>query len=337
MLHLPLQHRAQVNQWIIAAMAILLASACQQPFGLGLPSERALENGAANTLSATRGYEITGSYKVDGNQWTIDMQVQRPQSEHLVITSAKGRVEALIVGQEAYFRGQAFLAQHLGTDSLSRSVVKAAGNAWWRGSTAEVPQFANFTDGAVFKQTFLGSAVTRRTDGLSMDGTAAVELSGSRANIFIAADPPNRLLGVVTKAGVAIDSVTDADLHYTNVDGDFGIVTPTDVIDFSNLSTLPPIYTVVSVDTSACGSPCVVSAQLKNLGGITGAIAPSKVTFTMVESASSHVLGTCQAIVQPDIGYNSTTTVSCTISGPSAQQQNAALVTAVADNPGRAS
>jgi hypothetical protein len=322
-----------VNRWIVAAVVLLLGSACQQPFGLGLPSERALENGAADTLSATKSYEITGSYKVGGNQWTIDMQVQRPSSEHLVITSSKGRVEAMVVGREAYFRGQAFLAQHLGTDPLSQIVVKAAGNAWWKGSTAEVPHFADFTDGSVFKQTFLGSAVTHRSDGQSLDGTAAVMLSGSRAKIFIAADPPNRLLGVVTKASVVIDSVTDVDFRYTNVDQDFGLAPPTDVIDFSNLSTLPPIYTVVSVDTSACGLPCVVSAQLKNLGGMEGARAQSFVAFEMHDAATNTVIGTCAATVFKDVGYNSTTTVSCTIN---AQPTNGATVVAIVDNPGRA-
>jgi len=322
-----------MRPWIVAAAVFLFGSACQQPFGLGLPSERALENGAADTLSATKGYEITGTYKVGGNQWTIDMQVQRPSSEHLVITSSKGRVEALVVGREAYFRGQAFLAQHLGTDALSQSVVKAAGNAWWKGSTADVPQLADFTDGGVFRQTFLGSAVTHRTDGQSLDGTAAVELSGSRAGVFIASDPPNRLLGVVTKAGVVIDSVSDADLRYSHVDQDFGITAPADVIDFGNLSTLPPIYTVVSVDTSACGSPCVVSAQLKNLGGMRGAKAQSTVKFEMHDAATGAVLGTCVATVFNDVGYNSTTTASCTING---QATNGATVFASVDNPGHA-
>jgi hypothetical protein len=322
-----------VNRWIVPVVVLLVGAACQQPFGLGLPSERALENGAAGTLSATQGYEITGAYTVAGDRWTIDMQVQRSKGEHLVITSATGKLEALIIGQQAFFRGQQFLAQHLGTDPLSQTVVKAAGNSWWKGSTADVPQFADFTDGSVFKQTFLGSAVTHRTDGVSVDGTAAVELSGTRANVFIAAAPPNRLLRVQAKDRAVIDSVTDADLHYGNIDKDFGIAAPTDVIDFSNLSTLPPIYTVVSVDTSACGSPCVVSAQLKNLGGMTGAKAQSSVKFEMHDAATNAVLGSCVATVFNDVGYNSTTTASCTIG---AQATNGANVLATVDNPGHA-
>ena len=53
-----------------------------------------------------------------------------------------------------------------------------------------------------------------------------------------------------------IDAMSDVDFHYGDFDREFGINPPTDVIDFSNLSTLPPIYSVVSVDTSRCGAPC---------------------------------------------------------------------------------
>ncbi|HYS28045.1 MAG TPA: hypothetical protein VEQ12_00895, partial [Candidatus Limnocylindria bacterium] len=177
------------------------------------------------------------------------------------------------------------------------------------------------------------------------------------------------LLRVHMKKGVVIDGLGEADLTYGAYNRDFAIKAPTDVIDFSNLSALPPLYTVVSVDTLACLSPspspsvspsplpspsvspppsvfpspsaapstlatstCVVSALLKNLGGPTGAQAPSTVTFTMTDPVSRMSLGSCQVQVQPDVGYNATTTVSCTI--PTAQPQNAALVTATANNPG---
>jgi hypothetical protein len=133
-----------------------------------------------------------------------------------------------------------------------------------------------------------------------------------------------------------IDGITDADLRFDSFDRDFKIFPPSDVIDFSNLSTLPPIYTVVSVETSGCLSPCAVSALLKNLGGASGALAPSTITFTMTDPATGKVLGSCQARVQPDVGYNSTTTVGCTMGGVNGQQVSAAIVTATADNPGHA-
>ena len=55
----------------------------------------------------------------------------------------------------------------------------------------------------------------------------------------------------------------------------------------------------------------------------------------MADTASRQVLGRCQTQVVPDVGYNATTTVTCTIDNVTAQQSNAATVTATPDNPGR--
>ncbi|MDQ6720581.1 MAG: hypothetical protein M3003_07280, partial [Candidatus Dormibacteraeota bacterium] len=145
---------------------------------------------------------------------------------------------------------------------------------------------------------------------------------------------PYRVLRVRLKPGVVIDGIRDADLRFTNYNRDFAISAPRSVIDFSNLTTLPPIYTVVSVDTSACASPCTVSALLKNLGGMIGARAPSVITFTMTDTASRQTVGSCQAQVVPDVAYNATTTVTCTIDTAAAQLPSAASVSAKADNPG---
>jgi len=93
---------------------------------------------------------------------------------------------------------------------------------------------------------------------------------------------------------------------------------------------------VVSVDTSGCGSPCALSALLKNIGGMSGARAPSVVTFTVTDSASGRVAGSCKAQIAPDVGYNATTTAGCTIGDLNTLQLNAATVTATVDNPGRA-
>jgi len=153
--------------------------------------------------------------------------------------------------------------------------------------------------------------------------------------VFITAQAPYRVLRVRLKHGVVVDGIRDADLRFVNYNHDFQISAPANVIDFSNLTTLPPIYTVVSVDTSGCGSPCVVSALLKNLGGLVGARAPSTITFAMTDTASRQVLGSCQARVVPDVAYNATTTVTCSIDNVTAQPSNAATVTATPDNPGR--
>ncbi|HYS97401.1 MAG TPA: hypothetical protein VEM94_03305 [Candidatus Dormibacteraeota bacterium] len=313
----------------VLALLVALTAACD-PFGL--PATRALESGVQSMLSSANSFELAGDYTADGTRWTIDMQLTRPATRHVTVKSSTNQVEAIIIGGDAYFRGQAFLAKHLGTDPLSQSIAKAAGNAWWKDTAGLVPSLPDLTDGAVFRTNFLGPAVTTRTDHQPVGGVDAVKLSGVRADVYIASTAPYELLRVHLKEGVVVDGITDADLRYTKVDRDFGINAPSDVLNFSNLSTLPPIYTVVSVDTSTCASQCIVSAKLKNLGGATGARAASTIVFTMSDPVSKQVIGTCSATVQPDVGYNATTTVSCTING---RPVNAAVVTAVADNPGR--
>jgi hypothetical protein len=318
----------------VVVAALVFGTACNTTLGLDLPATRALESGAAQSLGATS-FEITGSYTDSASRWTIDLQITRPSTEHVVVSDGTQAVEAIILGADAYFRGQVFLAKHMGTDPLSTDLVKAAGNSWWKGSAGFVPRLADLTDGATFRATFLGSAVTSRTDHVSVGGVDAVDLAGPRADVFIASAAPYQVLRVRMRKGVAIDQLGDGDLKYTGYGRDFHIAAPASVIDFSNLSTLPPVYTVVSVDASGCGSTCTVSALLKNLGGMTGAIGPSTVTFTLTSTATQQAIGSCSVPVQQDVGYNATTTVSCTIGGLSGPLENAAIVTATADNPGR--
>ena len=327
--------------------ALLVLAACDLPFGLGLPTTRALESGVAGTLDAARSFKITGSYTEPGGPasssrtptgavLSITLELARPSTKHLLLTGGPADLEAVIVGAEAYFRGRNFLSSHMGSDPLSLFRVKAAGDAWWKGSVAYVPDLPDFTTGSSLVSTFLGSAVTTRTDHVSVGGVAATELSGPRADVFIAEAPPHQLLRLHMSQGAVIDGIVGADLRYTAFDRDFGISAPVGAIDFADLSTLPPIYTVESVDTSGCGLPCVVSATLKNIGGRHVAQAPSTITFTMADPATSNVLGSCTIAVQPDVAYNSVTTASCTIGGVNGADHNAAVVTATADNPGLA-
>ncbi|HEY8634462.1 MAG TPA: hypothetical protein VIO34_05825 [Candidatus Dormibacteraeota bacterium] len=335
------KHRALA---VVAGVAALTAlAACDPPFNLGQPSTLALENGASGGLATAKSFEITGSYTESGDTWSIDLQVVRPATQHVVVTKGDLRLEAIIFfdptgfnAATAYFRGNQFLSQHMGNDPASRNLVRAAGNAWWKGSADQVPQLPDLTNGTGFRATFLGTALSQRTDHVAVDGVEAVDLSGPRADVFVAAAPPYQLLRLRMKKSSVIDGISDADLRFSNFDQDFKIAAPTDVIDFSNLSTLPPIYTVVSVDTSKCLSPCVVSATLKNLGGRLSAKAPSTITFSMVDAASKQAVASCQVQVKPDVGYNATTKVSCTMSAVNGQQVNAATVTATPDNPGHA-
>lgn len=316
---------------VLAIVAVLMAAVACDPFGL--PSTRSLEAGVADMLSTAPSYEMSGAYGSVSAPWKIDLQFERPSTRHLVLSQNDVKLEAVVVDKQAYFHGQDFLAKQLGDNPLAPGLVQAAGNAWWKDSVALMPSLPDFTDGASFRSTFLGSAVTRRTDHQSVAGVDAVELSGARADVYIASASPFHLLRVHVKGDAVVDGLSQADFTYSNVGKDFGIAVPKDVIDFANLSTLPPVYSVESVDTSQCGSPCTVSARVRNLGGLTGAKGPSTINFTMRAPGSTNAIGSCSATVQPDVGYNATTTVSCAIAG---QPVNGAVVTAAADNPGRA-
>jgi hypothetical protein len=318
--------------FVLAILAAVMVLEACDPFGL--PATRALESGVADMLDSAHSFEITGTYVQPAQgPWTIDLQLVRPNARHVVLIHQSVQLEAIIIGADGYFRGKQFMAARMIENPSAPGLVEAAGNAWWKDSVSLVPSLPDFTGGAAFRATFLGSAVSARTDHQQVDGVDAVELSGARADVFIATAAPYHLLRVHLKAGVEVDGLLDADLSFKNVDRDFGIAAPRDVIDFANLSTLPPVYSVLSVDTSQCGTPCVVSARLKNLGGLTGARAPSAVVFTMKDPTSGQALGSCRATVQPDVGYNATTTVSCTLN---VQPVNGAVVTAAVDNPGRA-
>jgi hypothetical protein len=311
-------------------------AACDLPFGLGLPTIQVLNSGAGDSLDAARSFRIAGTYIEASASWKIDLQLVRPSAERMLLSSNNVSLEAVITDRGSYFRGRQFLAANLGSDPASQSLVQAAGDAWWTGLAAPGPVFPDFTKGGAFKAAFLGTAVTSRTDHVLVGGVPAVELSGPRGDVYLGEAPPYHVLRVNMRPGAVVDGISGADFIYSDYGRDFAIAAPSGALDFADQSTLPPIYTVVSVDTSVCGTTCVVGATLKNLGGKSPARAPSTVAFTMTDPQTSSALGTCKATVQPDVGHSATTTVSCAIGGVSGADHNAAVVTAAADNPGPA-
>jgi hypothetical protein len=319
---------------VVALAALAVLAGCDLPFGLGLPTIRALNSGAGDSLDAAKSFRISGFYTESGTVWKIDLELTRPNTQHVWLSAQDVNLEAIIVDRFPYFRGRQFLASHVGADPLSQSLVQAAGDSWWTGLPAAPPDLPDFTAGSTLKSTFLGTAVTSRTDHVSVGGVPAIELSGPRADVFLSEAPPYRVLRIRMKRGAMVDGILSADFVYSDFGRDFAIAAPSGALNFADLSTLPPVYTVVSVDTSGCAFPCVVSAALKNLGGRGGAHAPSTVKFTMTDPQTTTVLGTCQVMVQPDVGHSATTTASCTIAGVNGVDHNAAVVTAAADNPG---
>ena len=312
---------------VIATAVAGALSACDVSFDFGQPSTRVLESGAADSIGRNAGFEITGSYLEGQTPWTIDLQVGRAGLQHLTSTGNGVTLEAVIAGDRSYFKGREFLARRVGTvDPASVALLQSAGDSWWRSASVKAPGLPNFTDGTALRATFLGSASTSRTDHLSTDGIDSVEFSGLRADVYVAAAEPHRLLRVHLRPGSTIDGITSADLHYRSFAG--AIAVPASVIDFGDLSTLPPYFVVDSVDTGGCASPCAVSAQVHNLGGPNGPTPPRKVNFRVSDPGSGRVYGTCAAPIPSGVAYNATVKVSCIVEGVGAGNYNGAAVTA---------
>src|SRR5256885_3824621 len=139
--------RIQIRLLAAAGLGFALA-ACDPTLGLGLPSERVLEDGAATTLTQPTGFDIKVTYSTSaGELWAIDVQLVRPNTERATASTGDQKVEAIILGETAYFRGQKFLAARMGSDPLSQNLVKAAGSSWWKGSPSFIPPMKGFTDG----------------------------------------------------------------------------------------------------------------------------------------------------------------------------------------------
>src|SRR5256885_11575884 len=142
---------AKVLLFLVAG-AVLTLSACDLPFGIGSPTTRALESGAAASLQQ-RTLEITGvttqtvvappppivsgarvSAPAVGTRWTIDLQLSnQPPARRMSVSNGDGKLDAIVLPSVPYFSGQAFLLQFLGGDPRSRDLAPAAGNRMWTG------------------------------------------------------------------------------------------------------------------------------------------------------------------------------------------------------------
>jgi hypothetical protein len=321
---------------LLAVVAVLSLAACEVPLGLDQASTPELENGAIAAVASARSLEIAGPYTESGEPWKIDLQVSRPSSKRMVLESKSFRLEAIVIGGTAYFRSPELMAARLAAGQTTPGAAVAVGQGWWRGAMAAgpPPALADFTDSSKLKTTFLNSALVARHDHVAMAGADTAELSGPLADVYIREAAPHDLIRLHMKSSTTVDGIAKADFLFSHYGADFGIVAPAEVVDFADLSTLPPNYTVLSVDGSGCGSPCQVNASVKNLGGRTGAKARSTVTFEMTEVLSGKVLGKCTGTIAPDVDFNVTTTVSCIIDGVVSVPAGGAKVTATPTNPG---
>src|SRR2546423_14943661 len=96
-------HRTRTG--LVGATMVAALSACDPPFGLGLPTTRSLESGATGTLLAADSFEITGSYSEGSHPRAIGLQLSPPGTEEVSVTTARVQLQAVILCHNGYFRG----------------------------------------------------------------------------------------------------------------------------------------------------------------------------------------------------------------------------------------
>jgi len=149
---MPLHKASQMSKvfLFLLAGAVLTLSACDLPFGIGSPTTRALESGAATSLQQ-RTFEVTGVYTQTvvapappivsgarvsapavGTRWSIDLQLSNQMpARRMSVSNGDVKLDAIVLPSVAYFSGQAFLLQFLGGDPRSRDLASAFATLSW--------------------------------------------------------------------------------------------------------------------------------------------------------------------------------------------------------------
>src|SRR5207237_8076297 len=116
-----------MRNFLVAAVAGLMATACGLPFGIGQASTSQLINGAADNLASASGFEVKGKFTTGGHNYTFDLQYQTPDSVDIVIDQDTTHLELLQWGGKAYHQSQAILPRTLRTDPLRQALARAVG------------------------------------------------------------------------------------------------------------------------------------------------------------------------------------------------------------------
>lgn len=322
-----------------AAVAIgascLLVAACNLPFvGPSLASTSQLINGAGDSLAKASGFEMTGAFDDTTGTYTMDLQYTAPTTAHMVMTQNGLQIEVIQTNGKLYYRGKDFIAGQVGSNAGAQKILRAVGDRWFTSKSATPIDMSGFTDAAKVKANFLTSLTVARKDNVNSGGQMTAELSADSYVLNITESSPHQLVYMRTTAGKTVSNISNAKLAFTNYNKSFGTLAPGNVFDLDDATTWPPLYTAVSVENSQCNDPCVLSAVLRNDGGLAGASAPSTVTFSLLDD-NNNALGSCKVTISPDIANGKQVTESCSIS--SAAWTNYAGSTyqyeAVPDNP----
>ena len=301
----------------VALLAILVTTACGVP-GIGQVSTSDLINGAGTELAQATGLEVSGAFSKDSEDFSVDIQMNPPHSAHITASKSSNsqtsvNYEAVQIDSKDYYRSLDLARIAAGDTAESRPVARMLGGRWftYKGTPFDLGMFASAAD---IKANFLTDLKVSRKDNVDAGGQNTAQLATGDYVLNITEAPPHRLVFLQTVAGKTVQGMSQAHVAIKNYNQDFAIQAPAKVIDLDDPTTWPPLYTIVSVENSRCGTPCTLSARVKNLGGVEGASAPSTIAFELTNFANHKVLGSCTVTIQPNVPHNQTVTERCTIS-----------------------
>ena len=299
------------------AIAALVFAGCAVA-GLGRASTSDLINGAAYELAHATGLELEGAFTKDKTDMSVDIQTNPPHSAHITASKQEPnsqaiQVEMIQIDQKDYYRSVDLARVAAAASASAELVAHMVGGRWftYKATPLDLGVSANTGD---IKASFLTDLSVARKDDVDVGGQGTAELSTGNYLINITEAAPHRLVFLRTAAGKTVKGLSLVHMLLRDYNKDFAIKAPTIAVDLDDPASWPPLYSVLSVENSRCGTPCTLSAQIKNLGGGGAATEPSTLTFEVINSATKQVLGSCAVTIRPDLAHNQTATERCTIS-----------------------
>jgi hypothetical protein len=307
-----------MRRFLLVGVIGLLTAACSLPFGIGQASTSQLINGASDSLSKAKGFEIAGKFTTSSTDFQIDIQYQSSGAAHVNITFSGHTIEEMQFSGKVYYKGKDAASSFAGSDAFGQAAPNAIGDKWFTTTKGTPIDLSGFTDASKVKANFLNTVNVQRKDNVTVNGQDTAELTDSDTILNVTESSPYQLVRLRSQPGKTVSQVSNMDLVFSNYDKDFGLTQPTTALNLDDPSTFPPFYVVNSVNLNGCnGDPCTVAATVQNKGGTQGATAASSVTFTATNDANNSTLGTCTATIQPDVANGATKTISCKITGGS--------------------
>jgi hypothetical protein len=288
---------------------MLLASAGLPPFG---KTADQLVSIAATNLGSAQAVKVDASFTRGGTAYTMRWVANRSGDLVATVTFKGSTDDVISLGGKIWIKTDKAFWDNLGrTDALAQKVLPTHWMVVSPGGSMAAPDVPN--PASLRKLLPSGPSDLTRGPTQTTRGVATVKLSDGRADIYVTATGPTRLVRVVFAPSYTDGTGTsglDATFSYPK---SLKVAAPTDVYDPSDPNTLPAEYTVDQVSRGRCdGAGCAYTLAVHNHYGKTGGQATAMVKLTTDAGAS---LGTCSAPIPP-IGYNQTENVSCTVSGP---------------------